>query len=222
MERSKVIKEFVRDEISVIQAMNILKLLLQDCKNEEILNWIDKEINGYKDDEEIPTYRILTCSVEGIIKSGNLVVSKMNIPIKEEFKDYIMRFKVRVGLNSIYQYSVAEKNSENHNLAIDIPLNYINSAADINPEFEVTHAKRTLGIYAYTNILNELKPILLNIFIQLEKEYGTLDNYYIKMNDDEKKDDVVKCIINILVDNSIAIGDNNVIKNSNIGENNEN
>lgn len=220
MERSNIIKDLVKDEITVIQAMNILKLLLQECENKEIKNWIDKEINGYGKKDKLPKYRILSCNVEGNIKSGYLVASQVNIPIKDEFKKYVMNFDVRFGLNSIYQYSIAEEKSEKHNLSLDMPLDYINSAVAM--DVEVTHARRELGIYAFTNILNDLKPILLNIFIELEKKYGNLDGYYIEMNDKKKNQEINQYIINILADNSIKIGDNNIIKNSNVGENNEN
>lgn len=220
MERSKIIVDLIRDDITVVQAMNILKLLLQECENKKIINWLDKEINGYKNEDELPKYRILSCNVVGNTKTGYLLVSQVNIPVKNEFKEFLSNYEVRVGLNSIQQYSLAEENNEKHNLSLDMPLDYINSAALINGE--VTHARRELGIYAFTNILNDLKPILLNIFIELEKKYGNLDGYYIEMNDKKKNQEINQYIINILADNSIKIGDNNIIKNSNVGENNEN
>lgn len=220
MERSEIIKKFVKEEITVIQALNILKLLLQDCSNEKIENWLNKEIDGYKKDDKLPKYRILNCSVVGIVRAGALVVSKMNIPIDEEYKEYFLKHKVRDGIQSIYQYSIAEKEQEGHNLMLDVPLDYINRATSII-EGEITHAKRELGIYAFTNILNELKPIILNIFIELEKSYGNLDSYCIDMSDKEKSNKVNNVILNI-IDNSTNIGDHNKIDKSNIGENNEN
>lgn len=220
MKRSKIIIDLVRDEITVIQAINILKLLLQDCKNEKILNWLNREIDGYSNEDEIPKYRKVSCNVVGNVKSGYLVVSKMNIPVKEEYKKFVMNYDVRCGLNSVYQYSLAEEKEENHHLVLDMPLDYINAASLINGE--ITHARRELSIYAFTNILNDLKPIVLNIYMELERNYGNLDDYYIDMNDIEKSQQINNYIINILEDNSIRLGDSNTIKNSNIGENNEN
>lgn len=220
MKRSKIIIDLVRDEITVIQAINILKLLLQDCKNEKILNWLNREIDGYSNEDEIPKYRKVSCNVVGNVKSGYLVVSKMNIPVKEEYKKFVMNYDVRCGLNSVYQYSLAEEKEENHHLVLDMPLDYINAVSLIDGE--ITHARRELSIYAFTNILNDLKPIVLNIYMELEKNYGNLDDYYIDMNDREKSQQINNYIINILEDNSIRLGDSNTIKNSNIGENNEN
>lgn len=220
MERSKVIIDLIKDQITVIQAMNILKLLLQDCKNEKVLNWINKEIDGYKEDDIVPKYRIVSCSITGNIKAGYWVVSQMNIPVKDEFKKFVMNYEVRFGLNSIYQYSLAEEKEKTHRLMLDMPLDYINAISLVAGE--VTHAKRELSVYAFTNILNDLKPIILNIFIELEKNYGNLDKYYIDMSDKKKNKDINQFIINIIEDNSIKLGNNNIVKNSNIGENNEN
>ena len=144
----------------------------------------------------------------------------MNIPVKDEYKKFVMNYEVRCGLNSIYQYSLAEEKEESHCLTLDIPLDFINAVSLIDGE--ITHARRKLSIYSFTNILNDMKPIILNIFMELEKNYGNLDNYYIDMSDKEKKQQVNNFIINILEDNSIKLGDNNTIKNSNIGESNEN
>lgn len=219
MERSKIIIDLVKDEITVIQAINILKLLLQDCENEKILNWINREIDGYGNNDVVPKYRRISCNVVGNVRSGCLVISKMNIPIKDEYKNFIMNYEIRCGLNSVYQYSLAEEKQTNHSLALDIPLDYINEASLIDGE--ITHATRKLGIYAFTNILNDLKPIILNIFIELEKNYGNLDSYYIDMSDKCKNQQINNYIVNILEDNSIKLGNNNTIKNSNVGENNE-
>ena len=56
MKRSQIIIDLVRDDITVIQAINILKLLLQECENKEITNWLDKEINGYSEEDKLPKY----------------------------------------------------------------------------------------------------------------------------------------------------------------------
>ena len=219
MGRSKIIVELIRDEINVVQAMNILKLLIQDNNNEKINNWLTSEINGYEEKEEVPQYRIISCDIRGNVMAGYTVISKMNIPVKEEFKKIVSKIEIRQGINEILQFAKAEQETENHNLTMEMPLDYINAIALVNGQ--VTHACRELSVYAFTNIINSLKPMLLNILLELEKTYGNLDEYYIDMSNKEKKEEVTQTIINI-IDKSIKIGDNNKIEKSNIGENNEN
>lgn len=219
MQRSKIIVELIRDEINVVQAMDILKLLLQDNDNEEINKWLTNEINGYTKGEKIPPYRIISCDIRGNVMAGWSVISKMNIPVKDEFKTLVSKVEVNQSINEILQFSKAEQETENHNLTMKMPLDYINSIALVNGQ--VTHACRELSVYAFTNIINSLKPIVLNILLELEKIYGNLDYYYIDLKDKDKKEKANSVIINI-IDNSINIGDHNKIKKSNIGENNEN
>lgn len=219
MERSKIIVELIRDEINVVQAMNILNLLLQDNNNEKIKKWLNSEINGYEEKEKLPQYRIISCEIKGNIVSGYSAISNMNIPVKEDFKELVSKVEIRQGINEILQFSKAEEETEHHNLSMEMPLDYINSIALINGQ--VTHACRELSIYAFTNIINCLKPILIDILLELEKIYGNLDDYYIDMKDKDKKEKVNKMIVNI-IDKSINIGDHNKIEKANIGDSNEN
>lgn len=73
-----------------------------------------------------------------------------------------------------------------------------------------------------TNILNKIKNKVLKIFIELEKKYGNLDDYYIDFSNKKEKKEVIKNITNIITDNSVHIGDSNQIESSNIGVNSEN
>lgn len=45
MKRSQIMIELIKDEINVVQAMDILNLLLQDIKDKKIKKWLDNEIN---------------------------------------------------------------------------------------------------------------------------------------------------------------------------------
>ncbi len=72
-----------------------------------------------------------------------------------------------------------------------------------------------------TNILNKIKNKVLKIFIELEKKYGNLDDYYIDFSNKKEKKEVIKNITNIITDNSVHIGDSNKIESSNVGINNK-
>ena len=59
--------------------------------------------------------------------------------------------------------------------------------------------------------------------MKLEKQYGNLDNYYIDFSNEKTKKEVVKVINNIIyTDNSVHIGNENIIEKSNVGVGNEN
>lgn len=63
----------------------------------------------------------------------------------------------------------------------------------------------------------------MNIFKELERNYGNLDELYVDFSDINKRDKVLEKLETIIYnDNSINIGDGNIIENSIIGEENEN
>lgn len=219
MERSKIIIDLIRDNITIAQAMNILNLLLLENDNPKIRKWLDNEIKGYSSYMKVPNYRIINCEVEGTIRNGYLVISNTNIPIKAEYKDTFCKISARQAIDELVQLSNAEKENEHHNLSLEAPIEYVNAIAMIDGE--ITHSSRKLSIYAFTNILNKLKAIIIDILLELEKQYGNLDAYYIDLSDKKSLEKVNTIIVNIL-DKSITIGDNNNIKNSNVGDNNEN
>ena len=89
MKKSKIIIELIKDEINVVQAMDILYLLLQDMNDNKIKRWLDNEINGYKNENDVPDYRILESNVRGTYTGGRYKYTNQDIPIKPEFiKEY--------------------------------------------------------------------------------------------------------------------------------------
>ena len=223
MKRSKVIIEFIRDEINIVEAMNILSILLQDLDDKKVRMWLNNEINGYEDDQDIPDYRIVKTNIVGNYIIGNfhqgLQCTNQPIPIKPEAVKEYTTIKVQSGISEILQLSVAEKETENHSLVSPIHTLLAQNISLI--DCQIISANRVLSIYAYTNILNKLKSKVLNIFLELEKKYGNLDNYYIDFSNKKEEKEVIKSIINIIYDNSIHIGDNNKIWKSSVGVLNE-
>lgn len=219
--RSKIIIDLIQDRITVVQAMQMLKLLLLDFKNEKIQSWLNEELNGYKDDADVPDYRIIegnaTCNyINGIIRA-----KRVSLAIKPEyFKDYTT-LVVKEGLQKIYQISLTEKENESHSVSRPIHTGVAQKITMLNAS--ILDANITYSIYAYTNIINIIKNKVIDILIELEKSYGNLDDYYIDVKSVENIETTEQVILNIIaIDNSIKVGDNNKIEKSCIEVGNEN
>lgn len=221
MKRSEIIIELIKNEISVVQAMDILNLLLQDITDEKIKKWLYCEINGYNAKDKVPEYRIVKTNLKGNFIAGNYQCTGQDIPLKPQcIKDYA-NTKITASIYEISQFAIAEQENESHSLIIPLHAVIVQDISMINGE--VISAYRELPLYSHTNILNKIKSKLLQIFIELEKKYGNLDEYYIEFANDKKGKEVVKDITNIIyTDNSVHIGDDNKIEKSNVGVANEN
>ena len=83
MKRSQIIIELIKDEINVVQAMDILNLLLQDINDKKIKKWLENEINGYEKGKDVPQYRVLKANIVGDYIGGRVKCSSKDIPIKQ-------------------------------------------------------------------------------------------------------------------------------------------
>lgn len=222
--RSKIIKDLITDKINVLQAMQSLSFMLEDINDteSEIKKWVNNEINGYKNQSNIPEYRKTNAILMGNVQVGYSLYKNINIPLADKKAiELLTKIQIKEPLSIVMQLAKAEIESENHSLLLDVNIALVNHYQQTNGD--VISASRHLSIYTYNNILALIKDKLLDIFKVLEENYGNLDELYIDFSDDTKKEEVVKQIQSIVYnDNSISIGNNNKIDDSIVGDGNEN
>lgn len=222
--RSKIIKDLIMDKINVLQAMQSLSFMLEDINDteSEIKKWVNNEINGYKNQSDIPEYRKTNAILMGNVQVGYSLYKNINIPLADKKAiELLTKIQIKEPLSIVMQLAKAEIESENHSLLLDANIAIVNYYQQTNGD--VISASRHLSIYTYNNILALIKDKLLDIFKVLEENYGNLDELYIDFSDDTKKEEVVKQIQSIAYnDNSISIGNNNKIDDSIVGDGNEN
>lgn len=222
--RSKIIKDLIMDKINVLQAMQSLSFMLEDINDteSEIKKWVNNEINGYKNQSNIPEYRKTNAILMGNVQVGYSLYKNINIPLADKKAiELLTKIQIKEPLSIVMQLAKAEIESENHSLLLDANIALVNYYQQTNGD--VISASRHLSIYTYNNILALIKDKLLDIFKVLEENYGNLDELYIDFSDDTKKEEVVKQIQSIVYnDNSISIGNNNKIDDSIVGDGNEN
>lgn len=90
MAKSKLIKDFVKNNINVEVALKQLKVLLYDFNKDEIKNWIDCELQGYKGDNfELPEYRVCSGILKGAFLNYNVKASNVAIPLSSNMDEKI-------------------------------------------------------------------------------------------------------------------------------------
>lgn len=220
--RSKIIKDLIMDNINILQAMQSLDFILEDIDDEEIKKWVSNELNGYKKNDEIPSYRNANAILIGNVQVGYALYKNINIPLSDlKAIEMFTKIEIRNPISTIMQMAKAENESEDHSLALEVNPVLVNHYQQTNGD--VISAHRKLSLYTYNNILAMIKDKLLEIFKVLESNYGNLDELYIDFSDNLKKDVVIKEIESIVYnDNSINIGDNNKIEDSIVGDDNGN
>lgn len=219
---SKIIIDLIKNKNSISDALYQLKLLISDLGDDSITNWINSELEGYKDSDNVPPYRHLKPPLFGVIQyfsGGHLINRGMQIPVKTECTSYL---KVTMIDNISIIEKWAKEDSPDKKMPFDLRLATHIADMNLSEMCQIMSAWLPVAPASFSEITNSVKNKILDILIELENKYGKLDDYTIDFKDRKDKDTTSRAIINIIHnDSSIKMGDKNNIHNSILGENNE-
>ena len=212
MAKSKIIKELANKEVSLEVAFNRLLIIASDLNNDDLINWATNELNGYSKDSKIPKYR------EG--KMGHIVYSGINgrmqvnnqpLPLSifdKEPLDYIKVNYFDQDIATIEQFAFGD----NGNIGLDLT----DLAGIVHKKTSILCLKITMQFpkEIFIGLLSTIRTKLLKVFIELDKEFGCLDDLDVDTNTKDLKEINNKLNIIIFQDNSVTIGDGNKLKNT--------
>lgn len=210
MAKSKIIKELANKEISLEVAFNKLLIIASDIGNTDLIDWATNELNGYSNDSKIPKYR------EG--KMGHIVYSGINghlqvrnqpLPLSvfdKEILDYIKVNYFDQDIATIGRFAFG------NNGKIGLDLTELAGNVYKNSSIQCISISMKFPKEMFLGILSVIRTKLLKIFIELDKNFGCLDNLDIDTNGRKLKEINNKLNIIIYEDNSVTIGDGNKLK----------
>ena len=215
MSRSKIIVDFVQDSIPLSKMLLRLKTLIFELHNDEILEWVNDEINGYDETKDVPEYRKIRGDVTCEIFQINRIIKNFCLPLNSN-NEHIIEITTYPCRDSI---AAIERmmNKEDGSLMSIIPMAaypYLQENVRINGYIQ--NAKVIYASHQFSDIYSAIKNKVLDILLTLEQESGNLDTYDLNITDTTRQK-IIPIILNILYkDNSITIGNNNKIKDTNI------
>ncbi len=227
MPKSKIIKELANGTVDTLIALKRTKVLLSEFENEDLNKWINNEITGYLDDEEVPGYRVVRGSLMGSYFKGSMVShmtwNHVSIPLgkmPDDMQESLLTVSFREGVEALKQ--LADKcDTSDKQLGKQINADFFPVIAHYNedPYMMITSAKVEIASQCIHNVFATIENRLLDVLILLEKEFGVLDDLDIDVGAksvNEKEKIVKQLHVIIFNDNSVNIGDGNKIKDSNI------
>lgn len=217
MSKSKIIMEVANNSVTVETALLRLKVILSSLENQIINTWINKELNGYNVDDEIPDYRLKKGIPYGIMEDHSRRYSNILIPIEhleKKDRDSILEMKFYQSISSI-EDKIGTSKSEFRKPIPKVTTQEIEKGIrngfiiEMNVELDRLELK---------SIVSSVKTKILDVCLVLEKKFGNLDGLDISAKLDEQ--DIIStsnAVISIIYDYSVRIGDNNKIIRSEIG-----
>ena len=215
MARSKIIVDFVQDNIPLSKMLLRLKTLIFELHNAEILEWINCEINGYDETKEVPEYRKIRGDVTCEIFQINRIIKNICLPLNSN-DEHIIKITTCPCKDSV---AAIERmmNKEDGTFMSVIPIAaypYLQKNVKINGYIQ--NARVTYATHQFSDIYSAIKNKVLDIILTLEQECGILDSYDLNFTE-TSREKIIQIIQNIIFeDNSISIGNNNKIKDTNI------
>ena len=216
MAKSKIVKELVNGEISLETALNRTKLIVSDLNNKELSGWLDSEILGYGE-KKVPKYReLFSQDIKYSGFNGSYKVTNLDLTIgafPSEVREDLLSFDETRGV-SVIECLIQGDDKIGRSLTHGASLVYAQTG------IRCTNICQYLDKTQYIEILSNIKNILIDILLKLEKEFGVLDDLDINVETKQKKElqKINQFIVQLIFDDdSIKIGNNNKLKNANIG-----
>lgn len=185
MVKSQIIKDLAQDRITIESALRRLLVISYELDNSELQKWIENELNGYTNNSIIPDYRKNVTYM--IMYSGyNASTLIRQQPLSEsyfdkELQDIIKTRVIKDGVN-ILENSIKSKS--------EIIFNLIDFAGVVSHNsgglIRCIRLEQIISKTTFLQILSNVKTKLIQLLLELEKEFGLLDDLDIDLSDKSK------------------------------------
>lgn len=220
MSRSQLLKDLVSSTTSIENILLRLKIILSDLDNETIMNWVNGELEGYKEKENLPNYRILTGSPMGtFIVNRKFKYTDAQVPLESLLpNDLVGEIKTLHVHDGIATVQTILNGDNRDKYAKQIPTSFCHSIS--RDGLQIAGMNVMIPSNQLEGIVSHVKSKLVNIIMELERQFENLDDLDIRPqlgNDTSKKAQMIYNIEKIIYEGSIEMGDKNKIKNSKLG-----
>lgn len=175
MTRSQIIKDIAQDNITVENALQRLLVISYTLNNPKLQQWIENELNGYTSDSIVPDYRKkVTYMIRYTGFNANNLVKRQ--PLSEsyfsnELQEVLKTRVIKEGIN-IIEDTIKSENEVAFNLIDCAGIISNNSGGMIR----CIRLEQVISKTTFLRILSSVKTKLIQLLLDLEREFGSLDN----------------------------------------------
>lgn len=153
------------------------KVLLHKMGHKELVIWVNKELNGYNQDDELPDYRVISAQVRVAATNGAYQVNSHPIPMKhldDEFRHSLEEAKIA------YSLAIIEKmvtDSDDVMLHRPLPMEFNGMLGEgLSNSFIVQRAWSEIPVASVSNILMQVRSRLLDFVLELNSEFSEIES----------------------------------------------
>lgn len=147
------------------------QVVAHKLKNNEFLQWVKNEQNGYEDMKAVPDYRKIGCTVKALISIPFRGMIRMTIPILPTGDDKIDDwFQHKCVVNPLYEIERMCRGHETEELSSPLPAFLYSKVNESLNQGTVENASVYFSASATLGIINIFKSKLLDFFLKLDDE----------------------------------------------------
>lgn len=171
--KSQLIKDLATNKISLEEGLQRLLVISSELNNEELTNWLMGELNGYSNKAELPDYRknigsnLIYSGLNGSFKVTNVTLPNHYLPV--QFREVVAQTPLRTSIRGIEKLL-----EEDGKIGMDIT----DLAGAVYEETGIQCYKifKEYNKISIEEIISNVKNKLILLLLDLEREFGNLDN----------------------------------------------
>lgn len=174
-----IIDQLSDTSIPLTNPLTATKVLAVRVGNQELINWINSEIEGYYNSTKLPSYRIYEGIVECDFTNGSYKMSNHIMPTEGLSKDLKSYVKDARFIESVEALEGLLVNDPEGNLIYPYPAEIVGilqanfrKISPSNRNIQLFGARRKISKYAIKMILSSVRNKLLDFMLKLETEFG--------------------------------------------------
>jgi hypothetical protein len=210
----RIINDLIDDDKSLVSPLLKTKVLATRLKNQNLLDWVNKEINGYTIEEDVPNYRIGKGNSSCTIRQGYAVQNNTPVPVSllsdERLQKFFYQFEFRESVKTLESYM---NNKNQDTLGREFPIDFwafiTRDVRKSGFKGEIRDVRVFTHISSVTQTLTEVRNKFLDLMLSLESENPELPNTFEEF-DNQTKERLTEKI-------NLFMGDNYNITNSGDG-----
>ncbi|NLR83040.1 hypothetical protein [Chitinophaga eiseniae] len=210
---SSIIDQLAISESPLSTPLLGTKILASRIKNNDLLQWVNNEIEGYEDANKVPLYRIAPCNLQGSYVNGNVKVTDTALPIpdiSDKITKYLTSTRITQSCSALeYLLSAGDKSGQiSYKLSGDVLQFLQRKYSEQNPFMGLYSATLVTSVSVFYDILASTRSKLLDLMLKLESEYGNNPTIAQLSSGNPMINNFVQNIYNTGNNNVINTGDN--------------
>ena len=169
----------VNEQVSLASILRRAKILAYGLKHDEFKKWVDNELNGYPDNDSIPSYRRFTAHNLGYFSGAfqhveNVPIPTINFP--EQIKDFVRELDLDMGVGTLENLMNNPDMRKDGAVKAHWPPDVLAVAAQyqIYANMNLLSAWKAVSSNHVTEVLEAVRDKLLAFVLELQSSFPEL------------------------------------------------